>query len=257
MIGTALFLTLFVELFNLQGDIGRMNTVFKFYYQAWTLLAISSAASIIWLIPAVITKWRGSTSMVWQIVLAFLVFGVLLYPVTAAEDKIHDRMSETAIHTLDGMEYMKTSVYGDQDTVFDLNQDYAAIKWMQENVSGSPVIVEGNTVEYRWGNRYTIYTGLPGVLGWNWHQRQQRGYLSSNEVYHRIEEITMFYSTISINNALDFLNTYNVKYIVLGQLERAYYPGDGLNKFEKYDGVYWKEVFRQDQTIIYEVIAQD
>jgi len=30
MIGTAMVLTLFVELFALHGDIGRMNTVFKF-----------------------------------------------------------------------------------------------------------------------------------------------------------------------------------------------------------------------------------
>jgi uncharacterized membrane protein len=128
---------------------------------------------------------------------------------------------------------------------------------MQENVTGSPVIVEGNTVEYRWGNRYTIYTGLPGVLGWNWHQRQQRGYLSGNEVYNRIEEITTFYSTTNINQALDFLSTYNVRYIIVGQLEQAYYPGDGLTKFEKFDGIYWKEVFRQNETVIYEMIAQD
>jgi YYY domain-containing protein len=257
MIGTALVLTLFVELFNLRGDIGRMNTVFKFYYQAWTLLAICAAAALMWLIPAVMTKWHETTSIIWQILLAVLVFGVLLYPITAAEDKINDRMSSSAPHTLDGLEFMKTSTYGDQETTFDLAQDYAGIKWMQDNIQGSPVIVEGNTVEYRWGSRYTIYTGLPGVLGWNWHQRQQRGYLASNEVYNRLDEIPLFYTTTDIYQALKFLKTYNVSYIVVGQLERAYYPGDGLAKFETYDGVYWKEVFREKDTVIYEVIPQE
>jgi uncharacterized membrane protein len=202
------------------------------------------------------TEWKERTSIVWQVALAILVFSVLLYPITASRDKIADRMSELAPHTLDGMEYMKTSFYNDQDTVFDLSQDYAGIKWMQENVKGSPVIVEGNCVEYRWCNRYTIYTGLPGVMGWNWHQRQQRGYLSTNEIYNRIDSITLFYNTTDAEEAVKFLKTYNVSYFIVGQLERAYYPGDGLNKFETYDGKYWKEVFRLNDTVIYEVIPQ-
>jgi YYY domain-containing protein len=256
MIGTALVLTIFVELFNLHGDVGRMNTVFKFYYQAWTLLALSAAAALMWLIPAVLTKWKERASITWQIVLAILVFGVLLYPVTAAQDKINDRMSPETPKSLDGMAYMKTSFYSDQETVYDLSQDYEAIKWMQQNVDGSPVIVEGNCVEYRWCNRFTINTGLPGILGWNWHQRQQRGYLTTNEIYNRLDSITLFYTTTDIDTAVDFLATYHVKYIILGQLEKAYYPGDGLSKFETYDGVYWKEVFRIADLAIYEVIPQ-
>jgi YYY domain-containing protein len=256
MIGTALVLTMFVELFALHGDIGRMNTVFKFYYQAWTLLALSSAVALVWLWPAVMTRWHQTTSLIWQIFLAILVFSVLLYPVTAIQDKVTDRMSTANPHTLDGMDYMETSFYGDQNTTFDLSQDYAGIKWMQDNVQGSPVIVEGNTVEYRWGTRYTIYTGLPGIMGWNFHQRQQRGYLALNEIYNRLDEITAFYTTSDINQTLKFLKTYNVSYIIVGQLERAYYPGEGLNKFEQNNGVYWKEVFRLKDTVIYEVIPQ-
>lgn len=254
MVGTGLVLTLFVELFALEGDIGRMNTVFKFYYQAWTLLSLSAAAALIWMLPAVVTAWRRGTSNLWQAALILLLFGAFLYPVLASADKIRDRMSDSAPGGLDGDAFMQTSFYNDQGVDMDLNQDYQAIEWMRRNVQGSPVIVEANTVEYRWGNRYTIYTGLPGVLGWNWHQRQQRGFLSYNGIANRLNEIPGFYLTENVADALNFLRKYEVKYIVLGQLERLYYYGAGLDKFQQFNGVYWQEVFRYDDTVIYEVL---
>ncbi len=254
IIGTALVLTLFVEIFVLVGDVGRMNTVFKFYYQAWTLLTISATAALMWLIPAISTKWKERNSVAWQVVLALLLIGVYLYPVTAAADKMRDRMSKLTPKTLDGLAFMETSTYWDMDWEMDLSQDYRAIKWMQENVEGSPVIVETNTVEYRWGNRYTIYTGLPGVLGWNWHQRQQRGAIDYYGIQDRLLEIPAFYQTEEIDQALKFLEKYDVEYIILGQQEQAYYPGNGLLKFERYDGIYWQEVYRELDTVIYQVI---
>ncbi len=254
MVGTGLVLTLFVELFALTGDIGRMNTVFKFYFQAWTMLGISAAAALIWLLPAITTVWKESIANIWQIVFALLVFGAMLYPITAATDKIRDRMSAEAPAGLDGTAFMKTSTYADQGVELKLFDDYQAIQWMRQNVKGSPVIVETNTVEYRWGNRFTIYTGLPGVLGWNWHQRQQRGYLDYSGIEARLKDIPYFYQTVKIEDAVAFLEKYNVKYIILGQMERAYYPGVGLDKFVEYDGIYWKEVFHLNDTVIYEVI---
>lgn len=254
MIGTALVLTLFVELFALQGDIGRMNTVFKFYFQAWTLLGLASAAALVWVMPAVASRWRGSVATVWQVVLIILLAGAFLYPLTASADKIRDRISASAPVGLDGDAFMQTSTYYDQGIDMDLNQDYLAIQWMRNNVPGSPVIVEANTVEYRWGNRFTIYTGLPGVLGWNWHQRQQRGFLDYNGINNRLNEIPLFYQTTDVNEALGFLERYDVRYIILGQMERAYYSGPGLDKFESFDGIHWKEVFREMDTVIYEVL---
>lgn len=254
MIGTAMFLTTFVELFALQGDIGRMNTVFKFYYQAWTMLAIASAAALTWLFPAVTTRWRLGTSSIWQVALAFLVFGAALYPLTATMDKARDRFNDTLPKTLDGTAFMKTSVYYDVQGTYELSQDYDGIQWMRSNVIGSPVLVEGNTVEYRWGNRYTIYTGLPGILGWNFHQRQQRGFIDYNGIADRLIDIPAFYSTTDVQETLAFLKKYNVTYIILGQEERALYPGDGLLKFDQYDGIYWKKVFSEKATEIFEVI---
>jgi YYY domain-containing protein len=253
--GTALLLTLFVEMFVLTGDIGRMNTVFKFYYQAWTFFGLAAAAALVWLIPAVSTRWKTSVSTLWQVVIVLLFFGAALYPITAATDKIRDRMSAVDTHSLNGLEFMSTSHYWDLVDI-ELNQDYQAILWMQQNVVGSPVIVEANAVEYRWGNRYTIYTGLPGVLGWNWHQRQQRGFIDSNGIYNRMNDIMNFYTTTDRKTAVDFIDRYHVSYIILGQMERAYYPGEGLDKFAQYDGVYWKEVFKFQDTVIYQVISE-
>ena len=133
--------------------------------------------------------------------------------------------------TLDGMSFMKYSTYFENDLVMDLSQDYDAIRWMQDNIKGTPTIVEANLPEYRWGNRFTIYTGLPGVLGWNWHQRQQRAINPSEWVTDRMEDINNFYSSADLENAKDFIDKYQVDYIIVGQLEKAVYPEKGLEKF--------------------------
>src|SRR3970282_1466895 len=87
---TGMALTLVVEVVVLRGDIGRMNTVFKFYLQVWTLFSIAAAAAF----------------ASWSIAGAALVAGALLFPLTATPAKIRDRMTAGSPHTLDGMAYM-------------------------------------------------------------------------------------------------------------------------------------------------------
>ena len=256
MAGTALTITLVVELVTLRGDLGRMNTVFKFYLQAWTMFAVSSGAALIWLIPEINKLQKKALKTVWIIGLVLLVGGTAWFPLLAGNDKVKDRMSSTAPHNLDGMTYMAYSTYNDQGIEMDLSLDYRAIRWMQENVKGSPVIVEGNTPEYRWGSRFTIYTGLPGVVGWNWHQRQQRAVLAVDWVWPRVDEINAFYNGVDPAAAQVFLKKNDVKFIILGQLERVYYSTEGLAKFDALNGVYWKEVYRERETVIYEVIER-
>jgi uncharacterized membrane protein len=191
---------------------------------------------------------------VWQVAAGALFVGAALFTLTATADKIKDRMVPSAPHSLDSMTYMKYAHYSDQGMDMDLSEDYRAIRWMQENVEGSPVIVEANTPEYRWGTRFTIYTGLPGVVGWNWHQRQQRAETLLNVVQERVDEVGEFYETTDIEEAKAFLQRYGVRYIVVGQLEHAYYSEAGLAKFEAYDGTLWREVYRDGNTAIYEVV---
>ncbi len=259
LIGSGLALTIFVEIFVLRGDVGRMNTVFKFYLQTWVFFGVSAAASFGWILDA--TKRTIHTDEThhpnwmpfWQAGVIVLVCAAALYPIMATPAKMRDRMMEESEHTLDGMAYMQDATYYDQDREMDLSEDYNAIRWMQENIKGSPVIVEGNTPEYRWGSRYSIYTGLPGVVGWNWHQRQQRGFVSTDWVTNRVAEIADFYNTPDPEEAKRFVDKYDVSYIIVGQLEQAYHPGAGLDKFKNMDGVLWKAVYDQGDTVIYQV----
>ena len=182
-----------------------------------------------------------------------LFAGAFMFTLTATSDKIRDRMVREAPHTLDGMAYMSYARYWDKDLEMDLSQDALAIEWMQKNVKGSPVIVEANTSEYRWGSRYTIYTGLPGVVGWNWHQRQQRAVLANEEVQQRVDQVGDFYQSTGRIEVEKFLDRYDVRYIIVGQLEKAYYDPVGLMKFEAWNGDLWQEVYRDRDTVIYEV----
>jgi uncharacterized membrane protein len=215
--------------------------------------AVCAAAALAWLLMA-LPGWLRAWRRTWQVVLVALVAGAALYPLLASSAKIRDRMFTDAPHTLDGMEYMQYGTY-DWQGVMDLSQDYRGIRWMQENVQGSPVIVEANLRDlYRWGSRYSIYTGLPGVVGWEWHQQQQRALVPGSWISNRIQEIDNFYNTSDLGLAKSFLQKYGVKYVVVGQLERNHYPGPGLDKFPAANGVLWKAVFEDGDTTIYEVI---
>lgn len=266
-VGTGLAVTLMVEIVSVQGDIGRMNTVFKFYLHAWTLFAVSAAAALAWLWSG-LRRWPAQLSVSWQVILAALLFSAGLFTLMATSAKINYRWhvaypsQPSAPHTLDGMAYMDDASYFQSGLAdaegrwMSLAEDAAAIRWMQENIAGSPVILEtpNNGRQYHWYTRYSIYTGLPGVVGWEWHQSQQRNLNPAEWVNARGQEMDQFYLTRDFDSAAQFLRKYDVSYIVVGQLERISYPSMSLQKFEDFEGRLWREVYRDGQTVIYEVI---
>ena len=77
-----------------------------------------------------------------------------------------------------------------------LAYDREAIAWMQENVDGSPVVAEVNTTPtlYGWQGRYAMFTGNPSIVGWDYHQRQQRP-AQSEEVKRRVADVQSAYRT--------------------------------------------------------------
>ena len=152
-------------------------------------------------------------------------------------ERLRSRFDTTLPLTLDGMAYMKDGrQYSDQNGVIDLTADYEAIRWIQQNIQGSPVMLEGVTPTYRWGGRVSIYTGLPTVAGWEWHQQQQR-WNYRDTVPQRIAQVARIYNTPDAREALGIMREYGVEFIYLGQVERLYYERAGLAKFDTaFDG---------------------
>ena len=239
LIGLALSLTLAVEIVVVGGDIGRQNTVFKFYIQAWLLWSVAGGAAFSCLFRAS-RQWKRGLRVLWYAP-CILLFGIAgLYPIMATPARALDRMTDLP-PTLNGLDYMKRATHwesassGDGGDFIDFSVDYELIRWMQENIIGSPVIMEGRRYpsEYQWNGRFAITTGLPSVLGWNYHQRQQRTLDPLPRwVEQRDWNIRMFYDTADMDIAVDIIYHYDVKYIVHSGLERVHSDPAGREKFE-------------------------
>ena len=237
----ALTLTLGVEIVVIGGDIGRQNTVFKFYIQAWLLLSVAGGAAFSCLVRAS-SQWNQTLRVLWYAPCGLLFFIAGLYPIMATPARALDRMAPDLPPTLNGLDYMRQTKHyetvpnEDWGEVIDLGVDYELMRWMQENIVGSPVIMEGRRYpsEYQWNGRFAVTTGLPSVLGWNYHQRQQRS-LDPLPLWveQRDRNVRLFYSTADIEVAVDLLYHYDVKYIVHSGLERVQSSAEGLAKFER------------------------
>lgn len=263
LIALGLLLTAVVEVVVLKGDISRMNTVFKFYLQVWVMWGVASAA----VLPVLAERFgrlpqpkteapqqrQSAAGGSWWRAFALLFAACLLYTVTATPGRIKDRFENVSVQTLDGTAYMRTAVYPDQDQRIELEWDRQAIDWLKANTTGQPAIVEAATPLYRWGARVSIYTGLPTIIGWDWHQKQQRSILPGEWIDKRLIDVRAIYADPNPAEAQRLLRLYNVEYIYLGKLEQLYYPGDGLLKFEEQNGQLWDKVYENQEVKIYKV----
>ena len=240
LVGFALALTLGVEFIVIDGDIGRQNTVFKFYIQAWLLLSVAGGTAFAWLLDSA-DLWSRKTRLLWFAPLIILTTIAAMYPFMATRGRAVDRMAPDTPLTLDGMDYMQYATHYESNTLantgetIDLSVDYAIIRWLHENVEGSPVIIEGRRAgsEYHWNGRIAINTGLPSVLGWNHHQRQQRTFDPLPRlVDQRAANIMSFYDSPSIEDAVQMLRFYDIQYIIVSGLEAVHASAEGLAKFD-------------------------
>lgn len=225
-------LVLAPEFIYLRDQFGsRMNTVFKFYYQAWALWSLAAAFGFVVLVKELRGIWLGIFAVVMAVV---LVVG-LTYPVLSLPNKTDNFNAATPDRrTLDGAAYL-----GNYFT-----DDYAAIQWLTQQPLGTVVeAVGGSYSEYA---RIATYSGQPTVLGWPGHESQWRG--GYTEMGSREADIQRLYETASWNEADAILKQYGIHYVYLGPLERTKYTVSE-QKFARN----LAEIYRQGQVVIYQV----
>jgi uncharacterized membrane protein len=191
-----------------------------------------------------------------------LLLAALAFPLGATPARLADRFQPLP-PTLDGMAYMPYATINDGSSeviakgpggaTIHASAVYEAIRWLQDNVPGSPVILEASIPEYRWGTRVAKYTGLPAVLGWRWHQAQQRG-TSTPQVDQRLRDVQTMFNDPSPSRVLPLLEKYQVRYIYVGDLERAYFSAAGIAKFGQMSDAL-RPIYDQNGVTIYEVTA--
>ncbi len=207
MVGIALALTWAVEFVYLRDYFGtRMNTVFKFYYQAWVLLSLSGsfAAYYLW------NRWRGPARAAFAVIAgALLTLGLVYAPLSlwTRTDGL------TGPSTLDGTAQVERH----------RPEEAEALAWLRANVHGEAVILEAVGGSYTEFARVSAHTGVPTVLGWDFHEMQWRG---TSEHSGRKHDVERLYTTRSWPEAADLLEAYDVRYVYIGRLERQAYGAD-------------------------------
>ena len=255
----AFYLLMGAELFYLSDLFGnRMNTVFKFYYQAWLLLAVVSAYGLYYCIsrplPSLpdfakgagigaklsknpfVSLSRNVVRYGWLGLVAALILASLYYPVGAALD----RSDELDGDTLDGLAFLQRR---DSD-------EYQAIKWLRDEAPRGR-LVEAVGDEYSAYGRISSSTGLPTVLGWKFHELQWRG---SSKAYHgREDQIKQIYSSRDPQQVSRLLDAYDIRYIYVGIRERAKY---GEVQFEEFSE-FLEPVFQSADVVVYQRLPGD
>jgi YYY domain-containing protein len=206
-----------LEYFVVRGDVGRMNTVFKISFQLWMWIGL--------LIPAILFWTLHSRRYIAAGLMAVMLGIGLLYPLYAIPARHED--SQLDVLTLDGNRFLEEFELP-QGSVTD---DAAIIRYLRGNADGFPIIAEWYDNEYNWNSRFSVQTGLPAMVGWANHMRQQYGAAMVDEVEERIAAMQTLYTTDNIETIREIIGQYRVNYIIVGLLERSYASSGALEQF--------------------------
>jgi YYY domain-containing protein len=232
LIALGTLLILGPDFLYIQDNFGyRINTIFKFYYQAWIFLSLASAYGT----AVLLRRLRGGANTVFNIIFPVVLLVGLTYPILGFPDKANGFKPPFGL-TLD-----------DFDRVRRENPDEAAaILWLRSAPDG--VIAEATGNPYSSVGRISIYTGLPTILGWGNHEGQWHGSSFRGLLDQRNEDLETLYTTPDWQATQSILDQYNVRYVVVGNLERTTYRVHE-EKFNNFLNL----VFQQGNVTIYEV----
>ena len=260
----------------------RMNTVFKFYFQAWVLFSVACSAGLFFILDSFravsnspfLFKIVYGIKLWWGFILLMLVLASMVYPLTAPYERyasISGTFSPTYVgstsgmgwlgslgnlertNSLDGLEYLKncqplSCPYSDSAG------DYAAIRWLNANIQGDPVIVEAVGDDYSFYGRISAFTGLPTLMGWVGHEVQWRlAWLKNDannaEFQQRSSDVVQIYTSPDPHVILSLMARYKAQYLYVGPLEKTKYQNVDLHRYSKFMQI----VYNAEGVTIYKV----
>lgn len=225
----------------------RANTVFKIGFQVWIWLSLLGGVVLAGLMAA--PKQRVVLSNI-----AIFLVGCAAYYTWLAPQQA---TSHFAIqYSLDGRDMLRRSA----------PEDIRLIDWINDNLTGQQVILEATGDSFSEFGRVSAFTGNPTIVQWPVHEWLWRGSYDrplrppshlpreyTDTVANRVEDVRRFYEAPNTQEARHILSKYNVKYFVLGRLERQKYSKLNETLLSTLGSI----VFQDGHVALYKVEASD
>ncbi|MBO4498266.1 MAG: hypothetical protein J5739_08680 [Lachnospiraceae bacterium] len=189
------------------GDYKRANTMFKLTYQAFMLFGVSFG----YIFARLLIFGKKKARVFGAICLCLLL---LCAGYTKLAVDAWYFTADRTFTTLSATDFLEDGTNG----------EYEAILYLDKNVRGRPVIMEADGNSYTDACRFSAWTGLPTVLGWNTHEWLWRS--SSDLSYpailsERKADVQTFYTTTDMSEMRKIINKHNISYIIIGTVERS------------------------------------
>ncbi|MDF2944465.1 MAG: putative rane protein [Herbinix sp.] len=189
------------------GDYKRANTMFKLTYQAFIMFGISFGYIFLRLICFGKSLRQRAYAGIGLILFTLSLF----YVQNAVNSWYGNIFDREGYKGLDAAAFMEN----------EMPDDKLGTDWLNENITGTPVVLEANGDSYTDYQRISVITGLPTVLGWHTHEWLWKSDVTLLD--ERAADIQQIYSSTDEAEVRDLLDKYQVSYIYVGKLEEEKY----------------------------------
>jgi uncharacterized membrane protein len=219
MVAGGLALLLIPELVYLRdafdnGNLERMNTVFKAGYQAYLLLGLAAGCALPWAAVWIRSRaaWTG-----WAFVAAVLILLGLVYPYAGGYARTGGYANSPS---LDGLKWLRDRSPGDP----------GAIAWIRDHTPGDAIVLEAVGDDYSaFGHgRVSTFSGRAAVMGWQGHEVQWQ-----HDPGSRAADVEQLYTTTDVRAARTLLDRYGISHVVVGPIEQTTYGDAGNAKWDQ------------------------
>lgn len=191
------------------GDYKRANTMFKLTYQAYIMFGMCISYILVKFLGYARSYAQRATGVVLALCFATTV-GYFGNAVNGWFGKITDR---SRYEGLDAAAFVHD----------ESEEDAQAIAWLNENIEGTPVVLEAHGNSYTYYQRVSTLTGLPTILGWRTHEWLWRSDATGSfpaVVAEREEVVCTIYTSTDVAEVRELIEQYDVEYIYVGDAER-------------------------------------